>query len=288
MSGQKIIFPYYHAVSDVDKPHYNQLYYIKSIAEFKEELDFLLKYFKPISLNELNELIQSGKKPKEKLFHLTFDDGLSECYATIAPILKEKNIPATFFINTDFLDNEKLFYRFKANLLAENFSTNGMLDLSYGNEKELDDFALTMGVNFDDYLKQSQPYLTSSQVQELINDGFTIGGHSLNHPLYNKISLDEQINQTLNSVNFLVDKFNLDYKVFSFPFTDDGVGREFYEKINKELDLTFGTAGIKHDYSAKNLQRISMEENKKGIEIIKSQYLYYFFKKFLGKNKINR
>ena len=81
---------------------------------------------------------------------------------------------------------------------------------------------------------------------------------------------------------------DLDYKVFSFPFTDNGVEGAFYKKINNQLDLTFGTAGIKHDVANINLQRIGMEENKKGIEIIKTQHLYYFFKKFLGKNKISR
>lgn len=288
LSGQKLILPFYHVVSDTEKAHFKHLYPIKSVTEFKEDLDALLKHFKPISLIELIELVQSGKKPKDKVFHLTFDDGLQELYTVVAPILKEKNIPATFFISTDFLDNKAMFYRFKASLLSDKFAANGMLDLPYGQEKDIDVLAETLGYDFDDYLKNEQPYLSSDQVQELINQGFTIGAHSLSHPLYSKINIEEQLNQTLESVNNLVNQFNLDYKVFSFPFTDDGVGQEFYKKVNSQLDLTFGTAGIKNDFSNKNLQRIGMEENKKGIEIIKTQHLYYFFKKFLGKNKISR
>ena len=288
MSGQRVILPFYHVVSDIEKPHYKNLYPIKSVSEFEEDLDFLLKYFKPISLSELIELVESGKKSKEKVFHLTFDDGLSELYNVVAPILKEKNIPATFFINTDFLDNKAMFYRFKASLLTEEFAANGMLDLPYGQENDIDVLAETLEYDFDEYLKQEQPYLTSEQIKELISQGFTFGGHSLNHPLYSKINIEEQLNQTLESVNNLTNQFNLTYKVFSFPFTDDGVGQEFYKKVNSQLDLTFGTAGIKNDFSNKNLQRIGMEENKKGIDIIKTQHLYYFFKKFLGKNKISR
>ena len=288
LSGQKLILPFYHVVSDTEKAHFKHLYPIKSVTEFKEDLDALLKHFKPISLIELIKLVQSGKKPKDKVFHLTFDDGLQELYTVVAPILKEKNIPATFFINTDFLDNKAMFYRFKASLLSDKFAANGMLDLPYGQEKDIDVLAETLGYDFDDYLKNEQPYLSSDQVQELIKQGFTIGGHSLNHPLYSKLSVDEQIHQTIKSVNKLVDTFKLDYKVFSFPFTDNGVEGAFYKKINNQLDLTFGTAGIKHDVANINLQRIGMEENKKGIEIIKTQHLYYFFKKFLGKNKISR
>lgn len=275
-------------VTNEENEHFNQLYPIKTVEEFKKDLDFLLKHFQPIGLEELIKLSKSGQKPKKKCFHLTFDDGLKEIYTIIAPILREKNIPATFFINTDFIDNEQLFYRFKANLLAEKYAATGMLDLPFGEEKAIDELAKTLDFSFEDYLAKEQPYLTTSQINELINDGFTIGGHSKNHPLYKSISEEEQVKQTIESVNTLVNKFNLNYKVFSFPFTDDGIKKDFFNKVNPQLDLTFGTAGLKTDITPKNLQRIPMEENKKGIEIIKSQYLYYIFKKLVGKNTINR
>lgn len=288
LSGQKLVLPYYHLVSDEPPAHVEHLYEVKTIDEFKKDIEFLIKHFQPISLKELIELNKSGKKPSTKCFHLTFDDGLKEIATVIVPILKEYGVSATFFINTDFLDNKQLFYRFKASLLTELYAATGTLDLQYGNESEIDDLAEVLGVHFSEYLKKEQPYLTSEQVQQLINDGFTIGAHSVNHPLYNSITLDEQVNQTITSVNHLVDKFKLDYKVFSFPFTDDGVGRAFYDKVNPVLDLTFGTAGIKHDVSAKNLQRIPMEELRSAQDIIKSEYLYYTFKKLVGKNTIRR
>lgn len=275
-------------VTNEESEHFNQLYPIKTVEEFKSDLDFLLKHFKPISLDELIELNKSGKRPKKNCFHLTFDDGLKELYTIVAPILKEKKIPATFFINTDFIDNQQLFYRFKANLLAEKYAATGMLDLPYGEEKTMDMLAETLDFSFNDYLANEQPYLTTSQINELVNDGFTIGGHSINHPLYKDITEEEQIRQTLESVNILVDKFKLNYKVFSFPFTDDGIKKDFYMNVNPLLDLTFGTAGLKTDLTPKNLQRIPMEENRKGIEIIKSQYLYYVLKKLIGKNTIKR
>lgn len=173
-------------------------------------------------------------------------------------------------------------------MLAEKYAATGMLDLPYGEEKTMDMLAETLGFSFNNYLTNEQPYLTTSHINELINDGFTIGGHSINHPLYKSITEEEQVRQTIESVNTLVQKFNLNYKVFSFPFTDDGIKNDFYNKVNTQLDLTFGTAGLKTDITLKNLQRIPMEENRKGIEIIKSQYLYYIFKKLVGKNTIKR
>ncbi len=273
-------------VSDETPIHVKNLYEARSISEFKEDLDFLLENYKPINLQQLIEITKNKTKPSENCFHLTFDDGLKELATIVAPILKERNIPATFFINTDFLDNKALFYRFKASVLIEKYHAKGLLDFDSEKENEIDELAKLFGEDFDEYLKKEQPYLNLEDVNELIKQGFTIGGHSKNHPRYKNLSLDEQVAQTMESVDFLTEKFNLNYKVFAFPFTDDGVGKEFFNKIEGKLDLTFGTAGLKKDIVNNNLQRIPMEENKKGIEIIKSQYLYYFLKMFVGKNTV--
>lgn len=248
----------------------------------------MVQHFKPITLIELLELKKNGFKTKEPCFHLTFDDGLSEIYDTVAPILIKRKIPATFFINTDFIDNKNLFYRFKASILAERFAADGLLDISYHEKEEIENFAKTLNVDFNEYLEQEKPYLTSPQIKKLITQGFTIGAHSQNHPLYNLLDEKEQIFQTLNSVNYLKQEFCLDYSVFSFPFTDDGVSKSFFKAIESQVNLTFGSAGIKRDSIKFNLQRIPMEKNELAEQLIKTQYFYCFLKKLFGKNTIVR
>lgn len=248
----------------------------------------MVQHFKPISLIELLELKKSGFKTKEPCFHITFDDGLSEIYDTVAPILMKRKIPATFFINTDFIDNKNLFYRFKASILAERVEANGLLEVTFNEKEQTDEFAKTLNIDFNEYLEKVKPYLTILQVKELINQGFTIGAHSQNHPLYCLLDEKEQINQTLESINYLKKEFGLDYSVFSFPFTDDGVSKSFFKAIEPQVDLTFGSAGIKKDSVKFNLQRIPMEKNESAEQLIKTQYFYCFLKKFFGRNKIVR
>jgi hypothetical protein len=68
-------------------------------------------------LSEKPEII---KKP---LLHLSFDDGLSACYDTIAPILLRKGVPATFFLNPAFIDNKALMFRYKISLCLNALDT---------------------------------------------------------------------------------------------------------------------------------------------------------------------
>lgn len=296
--GKKIIFPFYHIVSDEDCPHVKNLYPIKRIKEFEKELDFLQQHYHPINLEELTNYINNNTEPSKPSFFLSFDDGLKECYDVIAPILLKREISAAFFINSGFVNNQDLFYRYKISLIIEkiinqnisySLSINELLNLQYADIPKIESIAQDLKINFDDFLLNEKPYMDWVEINELKNQGFYIGGHSIDHPYYYQISLEEQINQTTNSVNTVVDKLNLDYRIFSFPFTDFQVSHSFFNEVytNKVCDFTFGTAGIKDDEIRKNIQRISMDKLNESINhyFTKNQVLY-FLKKLLNKNSV--
>ncbi|MDG1476904.1 MAG: polysaccharide deacetylase family protein [Vicingaceae bacterium] len=287
-TDERLLLPFYHSVTDRKPLHLKNLYLPRSIDQFKADLDFLQKHYTSISLQDLIEF--NGKKEglTNNYFHMTFDDGLSEFYAVVAPILKERGIHATVFLNSDFIDNKELFYRFKASILFEELQDEELLKLKYAEVDVLDGLANEVDTSFRKYLENEQPYLTSDQIEELIEEGFTFGAHSKNHPMYKELSLKDQIKQTIESIEFVKTKFNLDYSVFSFPFTDDGVGMEFFNQINELTDLTFGCAGIKEDSAKNHIQRIPMETNQVGKDIIKAEYLYCLMKQKFGRNKIVR
>ncbi|MGB0886990.1 MAG: polysaccharide deacetylase family protein [Vicingaceae bacterium] len=296
-SSHRVLLPFYHAVSDENPIHIKNLYEPRGVEEFKNDLDFLLKHYQSISLQELIEINKSAKPIPKNCFHLTFDDGLREFYTVVAPILKEKGVHATVFLNSDFIDNKDLFFRFKASILFEELQNDELLRLTYSEVDVLDGLANEVDTDFNKFLKNEQPYLTTEQITELIGDGFTFGAHSKNHPLYKELSLEEQIFQTKESLDFIKSTFNLNYSVFSFPFTDDGVSAAFFNEIDGVTDLTFGCAGIKEDTAKNHLQRIAMEGHsgnplkgivKSGKSIIKEEYTYCLLKQKLGKNRIER
>ncbi len=314
-SRRRVLIPLYHSVSDEPPRHLSYLYKIRNIKAFTKDLDTLLKYYKPIDLSQLLDFQQDKRQGEKPFFHLTFDDGLAEFDSVIAPILLKKGIPATCFLNSDFIDNKNMLFRFKASLLIDKLHQAApgseiwkkfhewtednklvnkyyriiLLNIGYGNKQLLDELAQKLELDFDAYLKKQKPYLERSQIESLIKKGFTFGAHSVDHPEYRFIDENEQIEQTLKSIKNITETFGLTYKVFSFPFTDHEVSRNFYTSIENDVDLTFGCAGIKRDAIPFNLQRIPFEDyNENMISILKKEYLYHSLLKLLGKDEIKR
>ena len=261
--GDRLVLPFYHLVSDADVVHVKHLYRYRSVVEFRRDMEFFLKHFQPVGLHELLDHIEKGTEIRRNSFHLSFDDGLREVHDVAAPILKQMGIPATFFINSAFLDNREMFYKNKASLLAEKgHGEKRVLSVRYSERHLLDEIAQFHGVDFTQYLSTHRPYLDSDQVKKLIRDGFTIGAHSIDHPPYADIDVSEQIRQTTESVNALATKFAVPYRVFAFPFTDRGVPRQFFDEVfgHGSVQLSCGGDSFQRDlHYPRNFQRVWME-----------------------------
>jgi peptidoglycan/xylan/chitin deacetylase (PgdA/CDA1 family) len=283
-------------------PHIAHLYEPRTAYQFEKDIDFFLKYYEPVDLDFLKNNCHL-KKPDKNYFHLTFDDGLREVYDIIAPILLRKGVPATIFLNVDFVDNQALFFRYKASLILdffnkkevskgeyleiENIAPKGLLHINFLNKNKLDEIAQILNIDFDDFLKQKQPYLETNKIQSLASQGFTFGGHSLNHPLFSEIPLSEKVRQATESTIFAKRITAQKTGAFAFPFTDFGVENTFFNKIfrEKNIDISFGTAGLKQQRYAQHWQRFPMEEGEgTAQELVKTEYLYYMVKRLFGKH----
>ncbi len=310
ISGQNLVLPLYHTLSDKEEiPFIDPIYTPRSVQKFSEDLDFFLDNFKPVSLKQIIEKIKSKTHFTEPSFHISFDDGLKTFYTKARPLLKEKNITATCFLNNDFIDNKDLFYRYKVGLICfllskddskysllkkNNFeSTEAAIrylkKLKFKDNKEIDQIGAILGLDFNLFLALEKPYLSTEEIHEMIEEGFTFGAHSLRHENFEDLSLENQLSNLTASLEDIQNRFGLDYAAFAFPFTDYGVRANFFEQAEKHLDVSFGTAGLKKRAYGFHLQRLPMEKSSLSAEsLIQSEYLYYFLKMPFGKNSINR
>jgi hypothetical protein len=136
-----------------------------------------------------------------------------------------------------------------------------ILGVNYQHRYLLDETAQVLEIDFNEYLLNKKPYMNSDEIRSLIDQGFMIGSHSLDHPLFPDIQLDEQLTQVFSSLVKLKEQFTVIYNAFAFPFTDEGVAKEFYDQThyNGVIDISFGTSDFSKGKCANNLQRQPMD-----------------------------
>lgn len=281
---KQLILPFYHAVSDASLPHISPLYAVKTAAQFEADLDFFLRHATPIDLPTVYAHVLGTAPLKQPSFHLTFDDGLREVYDIAFPILQRKGVPATLFVNPSFVDNRALFYRYKVALLVQRIQAwphrnfpqlvqfphithkqeliNVLLKATYAQAGLLDQIAKTLDVDFEQFLQTQKPYLYLAELQALAQKGVAIGAHSLDHPYYSTITLDEQLRQTTESMAWVKRHLQPPVQAFAFPFTDHGVSNAFFDQLSQHPHapaLLFGTAKFNIEPRSHHLQRLPME-----------------------------
>lgn len=304
----------YHMVSDQQLPYIKNLYLYRNVDTFVRDLDFYNKYYHPIGMAEFLDSIKNGTELAENSVLITFDDGFREMSEIAAPLLLEKKIPATFFITTDFIDNQKLNHDNKQSLLIDhlkggipsteynrilklmgNFHIPGkhlyerILNIPYKESQLLEQIATIVGMDFSSFLRDQKPYMTSAQIKGLLADGFTVGGHSCDHARFSELSLEEQIEQIRLSIDSLVERFSIDYRVFAFPYSDRGANTSLFEAVSKEINASFGTHGLLEDPVETHFQRISVEKfDQSAKKTIKYHYGRRFVYNLLNREYIQR
>lgn len=90
-SGPGVRIVHYHYVFDDEREH------------FAEQLRFLAREFRPVSLSHAVERLRMGQTAGDEVV-VTFDDGFRNQLDNAAPLLAEHGFSACFFLVTDLLD----------------------------------------------------------------------------------------------------------------------------------------------------------------------------------------
>lgn len=76
---------------------------------FHKQLDILRKKFDVVSLHQLVEALKTGKL-EQNMVAITFDDGFVDNYMNAAPLLEWYRCPATFYLASNPLRDQKLYW----------------------------------------------------------------------------------------------------------------------------------------------------------------------------------
>lgn len=113
----------YHSVDST-----NSSYTVDS-AEFRRQIDYLMKNYSIVSLGEVLDFIEGKRKLPRKSVAITFDDGYYDNYSNAYPYLRKHHVPATIFIATSYVQKKMPL----GNSRLPMMSWNEILEMSHNN-----------------------------------------------------------------------------------------------------------------------------------------------------------
>ncbi len=218
------------------------------INKFKKILKNLKNKGQAISLDDIVKLKKNKTNFPDFSYAITFDDGYYNNYSIAAPILNEFNLPATFYVTTDFISNnsmswidmiedginkvnvkKKIHYKkFKIQNLASDNNKIKFLNFlrkEIKSNHELDPYKeiLKIGKNNNIILNKSlknifDKKMSWNNLKKISNDNnFIIGGHGKTHRILSYLNNVDLKNEITKSIKIINKKLSIKVKHFSYP-----------------------------------------------------------------------
>lgn len=215
-----------------------------------------------VSMPEIVEMTEKKKTPPPRAFAITFDDGFRNNYEIAAPILSELGIPATFYVTTGFVDQNKASWTDMIEYAIENkdsfkfqssfpdfngtYATrkekqtllNRMRQVVKGHS-EMDPYELAhefwaqAGIQSMERDPELDEKMNWNEVRELNqNPLFSIGGHGHTHRILEHLEPNELEREIKTSLDLLRENLGEDIRHYSYP---EGLAHCYSDRVIKVL-----------------------------------------------------
>ncbi|WP_430458529.1 polysaccharide deacetylase family protein [Rheinheimera sp.] len=178
---------------------------VLDVGVFEQQLLQLKRFFRVLSLEQALQLASQGKVPANAVV-ITIDDGFADCYDHIFPLLQRYQLPATFFISTQGLQQGYLWENQIANAILQapaEISTLQLQNLTFATadktERHRSIVAITDLIKYHPMAQRNQliadliaqtgvpqmhhEFVTAEQLKQMAAAGMTIGAHTVHHPI---------------------------------------------------------------------------------------------------------
>lgn len=197
----------FHHISDNESPFTSGMNVRATIQEFEAALKFLTTHYSPVRLDDVLAAPKGRQLPPRAVL-VTFDDAYASVVEAAAPLCRKYGVPAVFFINAAFLDNQCLapdnlicyvanvYGMEKVNAAARSSRRNEIFQLhslaevfgSFLPSLTLDErkeflgaLVRSAGIIEGQLAAGAALYLTREQLRELRSFDFEIGNHTYTH-----------------------------------------------------------------------------------------------------------
>lgn len=226
---RKLVILRYHSINDYRRHEVNV-----KVKTFKQQMGFLAKYYKPISLKEAFIYLKNKKDIPKKAVVVTFDDGYEDNYVNAYPMLKQLQIPATIFLIAGYIGTDKI--------LPHDIGDNPL----------------------------NNRLLSWKEVREMTQDGVEFGSHTLSHMNLTRRDLD--INSEILESKRIIEK-ELDKEVWaiSYPY---GLLKDFNHEVKQAVRQVGYSCGCSAMNGVNDTQTDIFELRRIGIEASDNMFTF--------------
>lgn len=279
----------YHRVKYPSKGQYMEPGMYVSPAAFEKQMRIIEEFFEVVSLEDICKKVPNSRKPT---CVLTFDDGWNDFYTNVYPVLKKYRYPATVFLPTGYIGNNKILWtdafarlmikrKFDAGFLSDylkdelsrkklnkKFNRNNLHELidlvkAYSIKHSREIFINILENDLKDE-KQSD-FLTWEQVFEMKGSGLiSFGSHTSEHVILTSVSVDRVRDELRRSRDLLLSKklVNTDFIPFCYP--NGSTGTDIAEEVKSagySCAVTVRRRWNDHTTDIYGLNRIGMHQD---------------------------
>jgi peptidoglycan/xylan/chitin deacetylase (PgdA/CDA1 family) len=242
MNRRRILVLTYHRFSDAPRAGRT------SAANLAAQLNYLASHYTVLPLSTIETRLREGRPLPYSTAAITVDDGYSDFYEIAWPALRRRNMPATVFVVTDFVDRKLWIWTDKLPFLLSqtpagelaidvagwNISgaltsesprrqlasrINGILKDQPDGVKDrlIDQIAAQCLVTLPDAPPGDSESCTWDQLREMESAGIEIGSHTVTHPVLTRVTPDRLHRELTQSRSRLEDQLGHPVTSFCYP-----------------------------------------------------------------------
>ena len=262
----------YHRVVDI-KSFDNYLFDPDLVSASIDQFDWQIRHvkdnFDPITFSHYLEYLDGRVLLPKRPLIITFDDGFDDNYTNAFPILKKYDVPATFFISTDYIDSNEPFWFDKLFYLINNsnkISRIDAFDIDIHPDKKYESIqaVLKRAKTLPNYIRlngmqeiiektnyhlpvnghDESRAMSWDQVVDMSHCGMEIGSHSVSHPIFSRLEDNELQMELLESKAVIESRIGKSCDVLAYPVGGKSVCTDKVVRYAQEAGYRLGVSYI--------------------------------------------